>query len=67
MAHKPMEAISAKMEKASAPMDALGKQMGELGKQMETESRTAGKTVRSLVDEAVSRGLARPAPGSNAS
>ena len=66
-AQKPMEAISAKMEKAGEPMDALGKRMGELGKQMETESRMAGKTVRGLIDEAVSRGLARPAPGSNAS
>ncbi|MBZ2208912.1 M56 family metallopeptidase [Massilia soli] len=66
-AAKPMEAIGAKMEEAGRPMEALGKKMGELGKQMETESRAAGKTVRGLIGEAVSRGLARPAPGSGAS
>lgn len=66
-ASKPMEAIGARMEQAGRPMEAIGKKMEVLGKQMETESRTAGKTVRSLIDEAVSRGLARPAPGSGAS
>lgn len=66
-AGKPMEAIGAKMEQAGRPMEALGAKMEVLGKQMETESRAAGKTVRSLIDEAVSRGLAKPAPGSGAS
>ena len=66
-AGKPMEAIGARMEVAGRPMEALGKKMEVLGKQMETESRAAGKTVRSLIDEAISKGLTTPAPGSGAS
>ncbi|NML62495.1 peptidase M56 [Massilia sp. RP-1-19] len=66
-ASKPMEAIGARMEQAGRPMEAIGKKMEVLGKQMETESRAAGKTVRSLIDEAISKGLAKPAPGSGAS
>lgn len=61
-AHAPMDAIGRKMEQAGKPMDALGKKMGELGKQMEKESRAADRTVRALIDDAVDKGLAMPAP-----
>lgn len=59
----PMEAIGEKMREAGKPMEALGEKMGELGRQMEKESEQADKAVRGLIDEALARGLAQPAPG----
>lgn len=58
----PMEAIGKRMEAAGKPMEALGEKMGELGNQMEAESTAADKVVRGLIDDAMSRGVAQPAP-----
>jgi len=57
-----MHALERRMNDAGKPMDALGKQMDALGKRMDAESRTADKTVRALIREAVDKGLAQPAP-----
>jgi hypothetical protein len=57
-----MHAIERRMNDAGKPMDALGKQMDALGKRMDAESRTADKTVRALIREALDKGLAQPAP-----
>ncbi|WP_296945992.1 hypothetical protein [uncultured Massilia sp.] len=61
-AERDMRQASLRMEAAHKPMDALGKQMEALGKEMAQESQRADKTVRTLVREAMARGLARPAP-----
>ena len=60
---EPMDALGRQMDEASKPMDALGKQMDVLGKQQEVEARKAEKTLRALIGEAESKGLAKPAPG----
>ncbi len=60
--HAPMEAIGKRMEEAGKPMEALGEKMGKLGEQMEKESHAADKVVRSLIADALSRGVAVPAP-----
>jgi hypothetical protein len=57
-----MHAIERRMNDAGKPMDALGKQMDVLGKRMDAESRTADKTVRTLIREALDKGLAQSAP-----
>jgi beta-lactamase regulating signal transducer with metallopeptidase domain len=61
-AQAPMEELGRKMEQAGKPMDALGSQMEVLGKQIEKESLAADKVVRGLIQDAVARGLAQPAP-----
>jgi hypothetical protein len=61
-AQAPMEEIGRKMEEAGKPMDALGKQMDVLGKQIEKESQAADKVVRGLIQDAMAKGLAEPAP-----
>ncbi|MDB5755627.1 MAG: peptidase, partial [Massilia sp.] len=61
-AQAPMEAIGRKMEEAGKPMDALGKKMDVLGKQIEQESHAADKVVRGLIQDAMAKGLAQPAP-----
>jgi beta-lactamase regulating signal transducer with metallopeptidase domain len=63
--HAPMEAIGKQMEQAGKPMEALGEKMGKLGEQMERESAAADKVVRALIADALSRGVAVPAPGRN--
>jgi hypothetical protein len=63
--HAPMEAIGKQMEQAGKPMEALGEKMGKLGEQMERESAAADKVVRSLIADALSRGVAVPAPTRN--
>jgi hypothetical protein len=50
------------MNEAGKPMDELGKKMDVLGKQMDRESKTAEKTMRGLIRDAMARGLARQAP-----
>ncbi|UHQ19287.1 hypothetical protein LVB87_14035 [Lysobacter sp. KIS68-7] len=60
---EPMDALGRQMDEASKPMDELGKQMDALGKQQEIEARKAEKTLRALIGEAESKGLAKPAPG----
>lgn len=61
-AQRSMDEIGHRMNDAGKPMDALGKQMDALGKRMDAESRTADKTVRALIREALEKGLAQPAP-----
>ena len=63
--HAPMEAIGKQMEQAGKPMEALGEKMGKLGEQMERESAAADKVVRALIADALSRGVALPAPARN--
>ncbi len=58
----PMEALSREMDAASKPMDELGRQMDALGKRQEKAVAQAEREMRSIVDEAVSKGLAQPAP-----
>lgn len=59
---KPMEALSRQMEEASKPMDALGRQMDTLGREHEKIVEQAERTTRRLIDDAIARGLAQPAP-----
>lgn len=59
---QPMEDVGRQMKEAGKPMDALGKKMEVLGKQMEAEARVAEKTMRALIQDALSKGLAAPAP-----
>lgn len=58
----PMEALGRQMEEASKPMEALGQQMDALGKRQEANAERAEATTRSLIADAMQRGLARPAP-----
>jgi beta-lactamase regulating signal transducer with metallopeptidase domain len=60
--YKPMEEIGEKMHEADKPMEALGAKMEVIGKQMEQESMAAEKVVRGLIDDAIAKGLATPAP-----
>ena len=59
---QPMEALGRKMDEASKPMDALGEQMDALGEQMDKLSAQAERETLSLIDEAMEKGLAKPAP-----
>jgi beta-lactamase regulating signal transducer with metallopeptidase domain len=59
---QPMEALGRQMEAASKPMDVLGKQMEALGERMDQLSEKAERETQKLIDEAVAKGLARPAP-----
>jgi beta-lactamase regulating signal transducer with metallopeptidase domain len=59
---QPMEDVGRQMKEAGKPMDALGKKMEVLGKQIDAEARTAEKTVRAVIREALAKGLAAPAP-----
>ncbi|GAB3093055.1 M56 family metallopeptidase [Lysobacter terrae] len=59
---KPMEALGRQMEEAGKPMEALGKQMDELGEQMDRLSEQAERETLRLIDDAVAKGLAQPAP-----
>jgi beta-lactamase regulating signal transducer with metallopeptidase domain len=62
-AHAGMRDVSGRMKEASQPMDALGKKMDVLGKQMDQESKAADQATRSLIRDAMARGLAQQAPG----
>jgi predicted nucleic acid-binding Zn-ribbon protein len=59
---QPMEALGKQMEEAGKPMEALGKQMEALGKQMDAVSKQAERETLLLIDEAMAKGLAQPAP-----
>ena len=58
----PMEALSREMEAASKPMEALGKQMDLLAQQHEKLEQQAQRETRRIIDEAMQRNLAKPAP-----
>ena len=55
-----MEAVSREMEAAAKPMEAIGHDMEALGNQIEREAGIADTRIRSLIDEAIARGLAQP-------
>ena len=55
-----MEAVSREMEAAAKPMEAIGRDMEALGDQIEREAGIADTRIRSLIDEAIARGLAQP-------
>jgi beta-lactamase regulating signal transducer with metallopeptidase domain len=57
----PMEALSRRMEEASTPMEALGAQMEALSAEHEKAEAAAENQLRRIVDDAIARGLARPA------
>lgn len=59
----PMEALGQRMEEASKPMEALGEQMEALGARQEEQVEVAMRETRKLIDAAMQRGLAKPAPG----
>jgi len=59
---KPMEALGRQMDEASKPMEALGEQMDALGEQMDKLSAQAERETLSLIDDAMAKGLAKPAP-----
>ncbi len=57
-----MDEVGKRMNDAGKPMDELGKKMDVLGKQMDRESKAADKTMRGIIRDAMSRGLAQQAP-----
>jgi beta-lactamase regulating signal transducer with metallopeptidase domain len=59
---EPMQALGQQMEEAGKPMQALGARMETLGKEQERLARLAEARTRKLIDEAVRKGLASPAP-----
>jgi len=59
---RPMEALGRQMEEAGKPMEALGKQMEALGDRMDAVSKQAERETLQLIDEAMAKGLAKPAP-----
>ncbi|NNG25482.1 hypothetical protein [Telluria aromaticivorans] len=61
------ESTGVQLQDASSQLAALGKKTRGIGKQLEAENRAVGKTVRDLFNEAVSRGLVKPVPGSESS
>jgi beta-lactamase regulating signal transducer with metallopeptidase domain len=65
MAHD-NEAFGRRMEEAAKPMEALGERMGDLGERQERLATQADREVRTLIEEALDRGLAKPAPGTSA-
>ncbi|MFC3551686.1 M56 family metallopeptidase [Lysobacter cavernae] len=60
---QPMEALGRQMEAASKPMEALSAQMEVLSKQHEKVIATAERDLQKLINEAMGKGLALPAPG----
>lgn len=55
-----METVAREMEAAAKPMEAIGRDMEVLGNQIEREAGIADTRIRSLIDEAIARGLAQP-------
>ena len=55
-----MEAVARQMEAAARPMEAIGRDMETLGNQIEREAGIADTRIRSLIDQAIARGLAQP-------
>ena len=60
--HARLEALGREMDLAARPMDALGRQMDALGEEHERHAKVAEREMKALIDEAVGRGLAKPAP-----
>jgi len=60
---RPMEALGREMEEAGKPMEAIGKEMEILGARIERHAKVAEAQTLKLIDEAVGKGLAAPAPG----
>ena len=60
--HVRLDALSREMDAAAEPMDALGEQMDALGREHERHAQVAERKMKVLIDEAVGRGLAKPAP-----
>lgn len=56
------EAVSRQMEEAGKPMEEIGRQLDALGDQMDQLSARAERETLQQIDEAVKRGLAKPAP-----
>ncbi|MEP6632895.1 MAG: M56 family metallopeptidase [Luteimonas sp.] len=59
---RPMESLSGEMEALSRPMQAIGQKMEALGKRIEHESKIADGTIHQVIQEALDKGLATPAP-----
>jgi hypothetical protein len=57
---EPMNKLHQQMAEASKPMQELGRKMGEMGREQGRLSREADRTVRSLIDEAITSGRAKP-------
>ena len=55
-----METVAREMEAAAKPMEAIGRDMEALGNQIEREAGIADTRIRSLIDDAIARGLAQP-------
>ncbi len=58
--HQRMEAFTQPMEELGRQMELLGKPMEELGRQMEVAGQEAQQQVRTLLDDAIRKGLAEP-------
>jgi len=57
----PLAELEDQIEAATAPLDALGAKMQMLGSEQEADMARIDREVRSIVDEAVAKGLASPA------
>ena len=56
----PMADLHARIAEASKPLHEMGRKMGELGHEQGRLSREADKASRTLIDEAISNGSAKP-------
>ena len=54
--------VGDRMQLAAAPMQAIGQDMDALGHDIERAARAADSKTRGLIDDAIARGLAQPAP-----
>ena len=54
--------VGDRMRIAAEPMQAIGQDMGALGHDIERAARAADGKTRRLIDDAIARGLAQPAP-----
>jgi hypothetical protein len=59
---QPMDATGDAMKEAGKPMEALGKTMEALGKRIEAAAKVSEQETRLAIRDAVSKGLAQPAP-----
>jgi len=59
---QPMDTTGDAMKEAGKPMDALGKTMEALGKRIEAAAKVSEQETRLAIRDAVSKGLAQPAP-----
>jgi beta-lactamase regulating signal transducer with metallopeptidase domain len=61
--HAPMQALAEEMQAASKPMEAIGAEMEVVGRKIEASAAAAEAALAAIIDEAVEKGLAEPAPG----